>query len=91
MGRSYLKQDDLQPHIQSLATSDAALISFIGNKGNKYIAVLNSNWKATNTVAVHFNDMVYSIDHDGVFTEHAGGSDATFAVEPGDMIVFKVE
>ena len=86
-----LNQNDLLPYIGGLSTDQEALISFIENKGNQYIAVMNCNWKAPCNVSAHFNDMVYSIDHDGVFTEHPGGSDAVFSVEAGDMIVFKVE
>ena len=86
-----LNQADLQPYMKSLQTSDVALISFIENKGNEYIAVVNYNWKAVNTITAEFADMVYTIDHDGVFTEHAAGTTASFDIEGGDMLVFKVK
>ena len=86
-----LNQADLQPYLKSLQTSDVALISFIENEGNEYIAVVNYNWKAVNTITAEFADMVYTIDHDGVFTEHPAGTSASFDVEGGDMLVFKVK
>ncbi|MBQ5402351.1 MAG: hypothetical protein IIU16_05495, partial [Bacteroidales bacterium] len=85
-----LSLNDLPPQIKSLYSTREALISFIENKGNEYIAIVNSIWNMPQTVKVELEDMVYSIDHDGVFTEHQPGL-VEFQLEGGDMIVLKVK
>ncbi|MBQ7458173.1 MAG: hypothetical protein IJS70_03270, partial [Bacteroidales bacterium] len=66
-----------------------AMVSFIENKGNEYIVVVNGSWQNHCGIRARFNDLVYSIDHDGVFTGHQGGTEAYFDLEGGDMMVFK--
>ena len=85
-----LSLNDLPPQIKSLYTTREALISFIENKGNEYIAIVNSIWNMSQVVKVELEDMVYAIDHDGVFTELQPGL-AEFQLEGGDMIVLKVK
>ena len=65
------------------------MVSFIENKGNEYIVVVNGSWQNHCGIRARFNDLVYSIDHDGVFTGHQGGTEAYFDLEGGDMMVFK--
>ncbi|MBP5505723.1 MAG: hypothetical protein J6X89_06455 [Bacteroidales bacterium] len=81
---------DLPPQINSLYTSRESVVSFVENKGNKYMVVVNSLWNWTQEVAIDVADMIYVIDHDGVFTELQPGI-SRFPLEGGDMLVFKYE
>ncbi len=80
---------DLPPQIKALQIDGDAVVSFIENKGNEYVVVVNGSWQNHCTIDAEFAGIVYSIDHDGVFTEHQGGSKASFDLEGGDMMVFK--
>ncbi len=80
---------DLPPQIKDMKLDGEAIVSFIENKGNECMVVVNGSWQNHCTIDAEFNTMVYSIDHDGVFTEQQGGSKATFDLEGGDMLVFK--
>ncbi|MBQ1168597.1 MAG: hypothetical protein II143_05790, partial [Bacteroidales bacterium] len=80
---------DLPPQIKDMKIGGEALVSLIENKGNEYVVVVNGSWQNHCTIDAEFDAMVYSIDHDGVFTEHQGGSKASFDLEGGDMMVFK--
>ena len=80
---------DLPPQIKGMKIDGEAIVSFIENKGNEYIVVVNGSWQNHCTIDAEFAGMVYSIDHDGAFTEHQGGTKATFELEGGDMMVFK--
>ena len=79
----------LPTQFRDMKLEGEALVSFIENKGNEYLVVVNGSWQNHCTVNAEFASMVYSIDHDGVFTEHRGGSVASFDIEGGDMMVFK--
>ena len=85
-----LSLNDLPPQIKSIYTSRQTLVSLVENKGNEYIAIVNSLWNQPQTVKVEVEDMIYSIDHDGVFAELQPGV-AEFQIEGGDMIVLKVK
>ncbi len=85
-----LNPSDLPDCIKKLSTGDEALVSFIENKGNEYIAVVNSLWRKSQTVSLELNDMVYMIDHDGVFTELDRGKHDV-VLEGGDMMVLKIK
>ena len=80
---------DLPPQIKDMKIAGEALVSLIENKGNEYVVVVNGSWQNHCTIDAEFGAMVYSIDHDGVFTEHQGGSKASFDLEGGDMLVIK--
>ena len=80
---------DLPAQIKDMQIEGDAVVSLIENKGNEYLVVVNGSWQNHCTIDVEFNTLVYSIDHDGVFTEHQGGSKASFDMEGGDMMVFK--
>lgn len=80
--------NDLPGQIENLFTSDDSIISFVENGGNEYIAVVNSRYDASQEVTVVVSDMVYMIDHDGVFTELQPG-EYRLPLEAGDMLVFK--
>ena len=79
---------DLPDQINSLYTSREAIVSFVENKGNEYVVVVNSLWNWTQQVAIDLTDVVYLIDHDGNFTELQPGI-SRFDLEGGDMLVFK--
>ena len=80
---------DLPAQIKDMKIDGEAVVSFIENRGNEYMVVVNGSWQNHCTIDVEFNTLVYSIDHDGAFTEHPGGSKASFDMEGGDMMVFK--
>ena len=80
---------DLPAQINEMKIDGEAVVSFIENGGNEYVVVVNGSWQNHCTIDAEFDGLVYSIDHDGVFTEHPGGSKASFDVEGGDMMVFK--
>ena len=82
---------DLPPQISSLSTAKEALVSFVENNGNKYIAIVNKLWHETQSISFELNDMIYLIDHDGVFHEYQPGAYSNIPLEPGDMIVLKYE
>lgn len=83
-----LHPDDLPPQINSLFTSRESTISFVENKGNEYLVIVNNLWNWTQEIAIDLADMVYLIDHDGNFTELQPGI-SRFPLEGGDMLVFK--
>ena len=80
---------DLPPQINAMKLGGEALVSLIENRGNEYLVVVNGSWQGRCSIEAGFDDIVYSIDHDGKFTEHPGGSQASFVLEGGDMMVFK--
>ncbi len=81
---------DLPEAIGSLSPSQDALVSFIENRGNEYVTVGNKSLTGKMTLDAVFNRMVYTIDHDGVFTEHQPGA-VSFTLDEGDMLVIKVK
>ena len=84
----HLKDADLPPQIRTLSTDQDALIGFISNRGNKYVTVANKSLKEKMTLDVIFDDMVYTIARDGLFTEQQPGP-AQFTLDEGDMLVIK--
>ena len=80
---------DLPRQIGSLVTSDTALVSFIQNRGNEYVAIVNQSYTDKITASVGFNGMVYTIERDGSFMEHGPGSEE-FTIDEGDLMVIKV-
>ncbi|MBR5034906.1 MAG: hypothetical protein IKX71_06330, partial [Bacteroidales bacterium] len=62
--------------------------SFVGNSGNEYIAICNKDYLTKLNVEVTFTRSVYTIDHDGVFTEQQPGK-VSFTIDEGDMLVIK--
>jgi hypothetical protein len=87
----HLGSSDLPSQVKSLFTTREALASIIENNGNEYIAVANGIWNMSQTVSIELNDMVYMLDHDGVFTELEPGQKHDIDLEGGDMVVFKVK
>ena len=81
---------DLPEQIKSLSAEGEALVSFIENNGNEYVAVMNSVWTMQKKICVELTDMVYAIDHDGVFTQLAPGSH-DILLDGGDVVIFKVK
>ena len=88
-GENY-DDNDLPESIASLQPSCDALVSFIENRGNEYVTVGNKSLTEKMTLNAVFNKMVYTIDHDGVFTERQPG-DVSFILDEGDMLVIKVK
>lgn len=81
---------DLPKQIKNISAEGEALLSFIENKGNEYVAVMNSVWTMPKKIKVEITDMVYKIDHDGVFTQLDPGVHEVL-LDGGDMVIFKVK
>lgn len=81
---------DLPQEIASLNTDGTAMVSYIENRGNRYIAIVNQSYISKITAQVTFNDMVYTIERDGSFAEHMPGSES-FTIDEGDLMVIKVK
>lgn len=84
----FLSERDYPDAVSAFSTSGPTLVSFVENKGNCYMVVVNKNWQEAINVDITFEDMVYVIDHDGEFTEFQKG-DAHLSIEEGDMMVIK--
>ena len=85
-----LSAADLPESIGSLETSGTALVSFIENRGNSYIAIVNQSYTQKITAMVSFDGMAYTIERDGSFAEHLPGSEQ-FTIDEGDLMVIKVK
>jgi len=85
-----LSSADLPLAIESIVTSQDATVSFFSNRGNEYVSVGNKSMKEKMNMTAVFNEMVYTIDHNGVFAEHQPG-EASFTLDEGDMLVIKVK
>ena len=85
-----LSEVDLPAEIGSIETSHTALVSFLENRGNRYIAIVNQSYTDRITAQVAFCDMVYTIEQDGSFVEHNPGIEE-FTIDEGDLMVIKVK
>ena len=81
---------DLPENIGSLETSGTAMVSFIGNRGNRYITIVNQSYTQKITAQVAFSGVAYTIERDGSFVEHLPGSEQ-FTIDEGDLMVIKVK
>ncbi len=79
----------LPAQISNLETSGEAIVSYVENGGNRYVAVQNFSWQTKQTLSIEFADMVYGIDREGIFTEYAPGT-YEITIDEGDMAVFKI-
>ena len=85
-----LSDSDLPDAIGYLNTSSTALVSFLENRGNQYIAIVNQSYTNKITANVTFNEMVYTIEQDGSFVEHEAGREE-FTKDEGDLMVIKIK
>ena len=74
--------------LKSFDSTYSVLVSFVENKGNEYIVVVNNYWSVDQIVSIEFTDSYYLIDQEGVFTEYEPGL-THFLLEKGEMLVFK--
>ena len=81
---------DLPPQLKSLYCQRDALISFIENNGNEYVVIVNGLWNMSQVVKAEVEEMIYSIDHDGLISQIDPGI-AEFILDGGDMIVLKIK
>lgn len=83
-----LVSEDLPAEVPSIDSDKTALVSFVENNGNEYIAVVNGTCFDKCTVEVEFASLAYTIDRTGAFTEHQPGKEK-FTLDEGDMLVIK--
>lgn len=86
----FLCEADLPDAIGALDTDKQALVTFLENRGNQYIAIVNQSYTEKLTATVDFNELAYTIERDGSFTEHLPGEE-TIKVDEGDLLVIKVK
>ena len=84
----FLAESDLPPQISSFETETPTLVSFVENDGNQYMVVVNKSWTDPVTVDMTVEDMIFSIDRDGVFAELLPG-EHRLTIDEGDMLVLK--
>ena len=85
-----LSTADLPEQIASLETSGTAMVSFLENRGNSYIAIVNQSYTDKISAQVTFNEMLYTIERDGSFAQQQPGS-REFTIDEGDLMVIKVK
>lgn len=84
----YLNKSDLPEAIAGITADGSAVVSFLGNSGNEYVAVCNKSWQEKLTVDIDFTRSVFTIDREGEFSEHQPGT-SRFTIDEGDMLVIK--
>ena len=85
----YKTQMDQLLKVYDAASSRTVDVAPAADVTAPYLVVVNGSWQGRCSIDAGFDDIVYSIDHDGEFTEHLGGSQASFVLAGGDMMVFK--
>lgn len=86
----FLSAEDLPDAIGALDTDKPALVTFVENRGNQYIAIVNQSYTEKLNVTVAFDELAYTIERDGSFIEHLPGEE-TIKVDEGDLMVIKVK
>ena len=79
---------DFPPAIKSVDVTFAATVSFIENKGNEYMVIVNNYWSADQNVRVELTSPVYSIDSEGQFHLLEPGVNNVWLAK-GDIVVLK--
>lgn len=85
-----LAPSDLPAEIESLNTSDMALVSLLGNRGNEYVAIVNQSYTDKIKASVTLSEAVYTIERDGSFVERPSGYNE-FTIDEGDLLLFKIK
>ncbi len=74
--------------IKSLTTSDGgAVVSSVLNDGNRYLAIVNKDYKKAMTLNIEFSGEAWKIDKQGYKGKTESGS---FEVGAGDIILFQL-
>ncbi len=81
---------DLPSEIADIHTLGSVTVSFIENRGNKYIAIVNNYWSSVQPVSVTLNAPVYCIDNNADFTLLEPGVHS-LEIPLGGMMVLKYE
>ena len=79
---------DFPPEIKSLEVTLSATVSFIENKGNEYIVIVNNYWSADEIVTLELDSPLYYIDSEGQFNLLEPGVNNVW-LSKGDMVVLK--
>ena len=85
---SSLTYSDFTPEIKSLEVTFSATVSFVENRGNEYLVIVNNYWSADEVVTVELGCHAYSIDSEGQFTLLEPGVNNIWLAK-GDMVVLK--
>ena len=84
-----LSMSELPAAVGSLSTDKTAMVSFLENRGNEYMAIVNQSYTDKITASVTFNELAFTIERDGSFVEHERGSEE-FTIDEGDLMVIKI-
>ena len=84
----HLQKADLPEVINGIDADGSAVVSFLSNGGNEYVAICNKSWKEKLSVDIEFTREVYTVDREGEFHAQAPGK-AQFTIDEGDMLVVK--
>ena len=79
---------DLPDEIENVFSAGSGMVSFVENNGNKYMIVLNNDWRYELQIAVTLNKPAYLIDSDANFTLYEAG-EWGFMIPKGGMLAFK--
>ena len=85
-----LSISDLPPSVKSLYVSREAVISFVENRGNEYMVIVNNDWQNKQSVSFELAEMAYEIDRSGEFCELQPGI-VNLEIDEGDMLAIKLK
>lgn len=75
--------------VTSLSTGDTgAVVSQVEKDGNRYIAVVNKDYRNDMTLDISFSTGATFIDNEGYRAEAKSGS---YSVSPGDIVIFQIQ
>ena len=79
---------DYPPEIKDVEVTFSATVSFVENKGNEYMVIVNNYWSADEVVRVELDSPVYYIDSEGQFNLLEPGVNNVW-LSKGDMVILK--
>jgi hypothetical protein len=85
---SALSRLDFPPEVKSMEVTFSATVSFIENRGNEYIVVVNNYWSADEILTVELEAPAYAISSDGQFQELEPGLTHLWLAK-GEIVVLK--
>ena len=83
-----MSKQDLPEEIEDIISGESATVSFVENKGNKYVVVINNFWSKGQQIAIKLRKPVYYIDSDAAYHLYEAG-EWGFIIPEGGMMAFK--
>lgn len=85
---SALSIQDMPEEIEKIEVAGSATVSFIENRGNEYVVIVNNYCNWDQPMGIHLKSPAYMIDTEGEFHLYEPGGWA-FDIPSGGMMVFK--